>query len=94
MTKNLRAFHAIISGDVQMVGFRAFAERQAYLLGIQGFVRNLPDGTVEVEAEGEEPALKDFLESLRQGPRAGRVDSVSISWRETKGQYHDFRTRH
>jgi acylphosphatase len=86
-----RAFSAIISGEVQWVGFRAFARSQAFQLGVTGYVRNLPDGTVAVMAEGEEAALETFLEKLQRGPGSARVENVAVSWSEPEGKYVDFR---
>ena len=64
---------------VQGVGFRWSAAREAGRLGVKGFVKNMPDGTVFVEAEGSLVQLESFVSWCRKGPRAGFVDSVSIS---------------
>ena len=72
------ARRARVTGLVQGVGFRYFAERAARQLGVKGWVRNRPDGTVETIAEGEESAVSRYLERLREGPRSGRVDSVDV----------------
>jgi len=64
---------AVISGRVQGVGFRFFAERAAREIGVTGWVRNLPDGTVETVVEGEEAAVHRYLDRLRAGPRGGLV---------------------
>ena len=84
------AFITLISGRVQGVYYRAFAEQSAKLLGIHGYVRNQPDGTVEVAAEGEKETLEIFLEDLRQGPRHARVEKITITWQASSGQYKDF----
>jgi acylphosphatase len=68
---------AVVSGRVQGVGFRFFASRAAREHGVKGWVRNLPDGSVETFAEGEEEAVAGYIEKLRQGPRGGRVTSVA-----------------
>jgi len=65
---NLIARQYLISGRVQGVGFRYFAEHRARERGISGWVRNLPDGTVEVHAEGSPERLKRFEQDLRDGP--------------------------
>jgi len=86
-----RAFSAIISGEVQWVGFRAFTRSQAFQLGVTGFVKNLPDSTVAVKAEGEVTALEAFLEKLCRGPGSARVENVAVTWSEPEGKYVDFR---
>ena len=74
------AFRAVVSGRVQMVMYRDFAERKAKSLGIAGTVRNLPDGTVEVVAEGEKETLEGYLVLLRQGPILADVKDVRVLW--------------
>lgn len=66
----------IVSGRVQGVGFRFFAVRCARRLGVSGWVRNLPDGRVEVLAEGSEPAVAGLREELRRGPSGARVSDL------------------
>lgn len=63
----------LIGGRVQGVGFRFFAQRTAARLGLLGWVRNLPDGRVESEAQGDPISLTSFEASLRQGPRGAQV---------------------
>lgn len=74
----MTARRAVVSGRVQGVGFRFFAERAARELGVRGWVRNLPDGSVETVAEGEEDAVSLYLARLKTGPRASRVDAVAV----------------
>jgi acylphosphatase len=71
------ARRAVISGRVQGVGFRFFAQRAARDNSIRGWVRNLPDGSVETVAEGDEDAVALYLESLRRGPMGARVTGLS-----------------
>lgn len=66
----------LVHGRVQGVGFRFATEAEASRLGLAGHARNLPDGTVEVEAEGDESAVGRLAEFLAEGPRGARVDSV------------------
>ena len=63
---------------MQGVGFRLFTEDVARREGLEGFVRNLDDGRVEVLAEGEREAIARFERALNQGPRASRVDAIKI----------------
>ena len=73
-----KAIKAIISGQVQGVGYRYFASREASLLGITGYVRNLYDGSVEVYAEGEDTSIDRFGKILEEGPRFGNVNDIKI----------------
>jgi acylphosphatase len=67
----------LVEGIVQGVGFRHFARNAARRLGLNGIVRNLPDGRVEALAEGAEASLEAFERSLRQGPPASQVTAVT-----------------
>jgi acylphosphatase len=69
----------LIEGRVQGVGFRYFTRKAARGLGLAGFVRNLPDGSVEAAAEGAEEALAALERALRQGPPGSRVESVKTT---------------
>jgi acylphosphatase len=69
----------LISGRVQMVGFRFFAERWANQLGICGYVKNLWEGNVEVYAIGDAAALEEFKRHLAEGPRSARVTGLDES---------------
>ena len=77
-----KLLHAIVSGRVQGVFFRASAREEALRLGLGGWVRNLPDGGVEVEAIGPTDRLQAFLLWLHGGPAAARVEGVDAQWRE------------
>ena len=69
----------LISGRVQGVGFRYFAEAAASRAGLHGWVRNLPDGRVEVSAEGEHDALEQFERQIRHGPPGARIADVDAT---------------
>ena len=82
---------AHVSGHVQGVGYRVFAQRQAHNAGCTGCVRNGSDGrTVVVVAEGLEPALESLLEALRQGPRLAHVTAVILQWLPATGEFSRF----
>ena len=85
--------HVIVHGMVQGIFFRANTIRQAGLLGLTVFVRNLPDGTVEAIAEGPRPALEQFVDWCRRGPEAARVNRVDVDWEEPCGEYAGFKLR-
>ena len=86
--------HAFVSGSVQGVGFRAYVQRQARRLGLTGYVRNLPDGQVEVVAEGPKDALNQLLGALRIGPYGATVDKVVSNWLPATNEFHAFGIRY
>lgn len=78
-----------VSGRVQGVGFRYFVWTQAVRLGVHGFVRNRPDGTVEVVAEGADEAVDALLAAVRTGPRFAEVRDMVITESDPAG-YRSF----
>lgn len=79
------ARRAFVSGRVQGVGFRYFAERAAREAGVRGWVRNLPDGRVETVAEGEESEVSRYLERIRRGPFGGSVTACQVEEVDPEG---------
>ncbi|OGD21712.1 MAG: hypothetical protein A2Y70_03560 [Candidatus Aminicenantes bacterium RBG_13_64_14] len=77
-------------GRVQGVAYRFFAEKYAGRMGITGWARNLPDGRVEVLAEGSGENIEAFLERLREGPRLALVDSFIVRREASTGEFRDF----
>jgi acylphosphatase len=71
--------HIVIHGRVQGVGFRAFVEDTAERLGLEGWVRNRRDGTVEAVFAGPEAVVTEAIEACRRGPRSARVTKVDES---------------
>lgn len=88
-----KRLHAIVSGRVQGVGFRYFTQQQAVKLGLNGWVRNRWNGTVEVTAEGTQEQLETLLQAIRRGPRTGTTQEVKSSWRAATGEFQRFRIR-
>lgn len=85
---------AIVRGDVQMVGFRYFVLQQAQELGLTGWVRNGEDGqSVEVVAEGDEPAIRQLEATLRNGPPLAYVEDVETNWSDAVEGYDRFSVR-
>jgi acylphosphatase len=74
-----------IQGSVQGVGFRFYAQDVAQELGLAGWVRNLPDGTVEAYAEGPREALEAFIKRLHDGPPLAKVQTVIPAWKTPQG---------
>ena len=85
--------HALVRGHVQGVYFRSTTQATAARLGLLGWVRNRPDGTVEVEAEGPRTALDDLVTFLRRGPPGARVSGVEFKWLPHTGQLSEFDVR-
>jgi acylphosphatase len=83
----------VITGRVQGVGFRWFAHDAAAREGVDGWVRNLPDGSVEAELEGDVEAVGRVEAALRRGPSASRVDSVDVDDRAPGGRRTGFSIR-
>jgi len=82
--------HAVVQGHVQGVGFRYFVADIAVALKLNGWVRNLWSGDVEVMAEGERKSLDQLLTALRRGPRGSTVKGVTFEWREYIGEHKSF----
>ncbi len=85
----MRHVSILISGYVQGVFFRASAKAKADELGIVGFVRNQTDGSVYIEAEGEDLDLQNFERWCKQGPPRSQVDQIEIKEGELK-RFSDF----
>ncbi len=83
----------LISGRVQGVGFRYFAEDVAQREGVSGYVRNLPDGRVEAMVEGEVETVGRVEAALWRGPRGARVDDILIEEVAPAGRVTGFRIR-
>jgi acylphosphatase len=81
----VRTVRLVITGRVQGIGYRMWAERTALLLGISGWVRNRSDGSVELLATGGDSAVASLIEACRQGPRAAVVADVAVEDAEDDG---------
>ena len=76
----LSVVHVIISGKVQGIGYRWFVEKTAGDLGLNGWVKNLSNGDVEVAAEGDKEVLQEFLNSLKTGHPGACVKEIKADW--------------
>jgi acylphosphatase len=85
--------HVLVSGRVQGVFFRQSTADAARRLGLDGWVRNLADGRVEAEAEGERADVEALVDFCRQGPPAARVEGVEVTFGPPTGADAGFRTR-
>lgn len=86
--------HLIISGRVQGVFFRAETSRAAGIYGAFGWVRNVPDGTVEALIEGEKNDVVSLINWCKKGPPASRVDNVTVDWQDYEGAFDAFDVRY
>lgn len=82
-----------INGRVQGVGYRYFVQKRAQDHNLLGWVKNRPDGTVEIEAVGPRPSLEEFLHYVRVGPAAANVASAEVHWFEDEPSYNSFDVR-
>ena len=85
-----KRLHVLYSGIVQGVGFRFTAERIAQSHGLTGWVRNIPDGRVEVLLEGEEAAINKFLKGIKTSFPQRYIDDVDVEWSAAKGEFSGF----
>ena len=87
----MKAFKATVSGKVQGVWFRDSARQEAIKLKVTGWVKNIPSGTVYLEAEGEENNLKSLERWLHIGSPYSRVDRVDLQWIMPTKTYSTFK---
>lgn len=85
--------HLFIKGRVQGIFFRAFVKEQARALGLSGWVRNLPDGRLEVVFVGEKEKIEKLIEKCHQGPPLAKVSEVEVAWSEPKEFFSSFEIR-
>lgn len=85
--------HLVFEGLVQGVSFRASAQRIARELGLAGWVRNLPDGTVEAVVEGKEADIREMVERLKDEVQAARVKRVRETWSQGPPEFKVFEVR-
>jgi len=81
-----------IYGKVQGVWFRASTRKQARKLNLIGYVKNMSDGSVHIEAEGKKENLEKLLKYAKEGPRLARVDRINHEYKEATGEFNKFRT--
>lgn len=83
-----------VAGVVQGVGYRYYAVHRARGYGLTGWVRNSPDGAVEIEAVGPPGPLQGFVEDMRIGPPSAHVSSITVDKFDDEPRYHDFEVRY
>ena len=90
-TSELIRAHVWVKGRVQNVGFRAHVEYVARQIGgLTGWVRNVGYDTVEAIAEGERANVERFIDLMKEGPHASRVDESTVEWEDVTGEFREF----
>lgn len=74
----MKTYHITVKGRVQGVGFRYYTLQRAQSLGVRGWVKNRPDGSVEIMVSGQGQALNTFIDAVKEGPSFSRVESVDL----------------
>lgn len=82
--------HILVSGTVQGVGFRFFTSRLARQMGLTGWVKNLPNGQVEILIEGAKGLIQTFIKDLKTGHPHARVQDIHVDWDAFSGRYQTF----
>jgi len=83
-----------VYGIVQGVGMRYSVYTKAVKLGLLGFVKNLPDGSVEIKAEGDEQAIQELIDYINTGLRWARVDDIHVFWQNPSGKFDKFEIKY
>lgn len=89
----MKRYSITVKGLVQGVGFRYFTLKKAIEHGLKGYVKNLADENVEIEVEGENGIIIDFMKALKVGPRSSRVSDLVINELPFMGEYEEFEIR-
>ena len=89
----MKRIYARVSGHVQGVGFRYFCESQARALEVSGWVRNLPGGEIELEAQAEPDALEEFIRKIKRGPMGAAVKEARLHDIPTENNESGFEIR-
>ncbi len=91
LEKNMMiSVHIVVRGDVQGVGFRYFTQKSAQLFGINGWVLNKSDGTVEIDAEGSAAAMDNFIAAIKKGNRFSVVEAADTEFKKEIMHYRSF----
>ena len=90
----MQRVHIMIHGLVQGVFFRSNARKVALDLGLKGYARNMPDGTVEVVAEGPEDKIKELIEFCKKGPETAEVSKVDVNFEKPVNEFNSFEVRY
>lgn len=87
----IKSYRVVIKGIVQGVNFRNFTQLEAQRLGVNGYVRNTPNGHVEAFFEGEEEKIKEIIASIHVGPAYSKVKEVKLYEQDSLSNFKDFK---
>jgi len=90
----MKKLHIIVKGKVQGVGYRYFAYINARDMGINGFVRNLQNGDVELVVEGDPEILAKYIDILKSGPHSSKVEKVEVTENDSRDSNNSFKIRY
>lgn len=82
-----------VAGQVQGVNFRSSTKAEADTLGLTGWVRNRPDGSVEVVMEGPRATVQQLVDWCQRGPVWARVEGLTVEWQAASGEFSEFEVR-
>lgn len=88
--RNAERAHVFFEGRVQGVGFRYTTEKLALEIGLTGWVKNMPDGRVEVLCEGSRAQVEALIQGLKSGPLGAYIRKVACDWQKPTGEFSDF----
>lgn len=83
--------HLKITGKVQGVFFRSNAQEKAESLGLTGYVKNMPDSSVEAVVQGEKDQIEPFISWAKEGPSSAKVNNIAINWQPLEKNFSSFR---
>lgn len=83
--------HLKITGKVQGVFFRSNAQEKAESLGLTGYVKNMPDSSVEAVVQGEKDQIESFISWAKEGPSSAKVNNIAINWQPLEKNFSSFR---
>lgn len=89
----MQEIHIYVTGDVQGVGFRAAVRKYALLYNIKGFVCNLPDGRVEICAQGKGDQINQFIQTVQERPGLGTISNIETKLKPIQETYSNFEVR-
>ncbi len=83
--------HLKITGRVQGVFYRSNAQKQAKILDLTGYIKNMPDDSVEAIVQGEKESIELFIEWAKEGPSSAKVNNVAVNWQPLEQKLPSFR---